>query len=182
MVHWNLAAVVGVPGVGKTSLCRLASESLGYDYVNYGELMLEIAGQKSLAYNLPDLFKLNFNIQHEIWRAAALIIKDKRNVLVDLHGVDHFDIGYILSLPIEILEPDIIVVIESSYDNILLRRHKDILEKERVIEDFKVYSEHKDILKTSMAVCSVILGCNMVILDNNSFDDSLMQLKEVLNK
>ena len=74
------------------------------------------------------------------------------------------------------------MVIESSYDNILLRRHKDILEKERVIEDFKVYSEHKDILKTSMAVCSVILGCNMVILDNNSFDDSLMQLKEVLNK
>ena len=65
MVHWNLA-VVGAPGVGKTSLCRLASESLGYDYVNYGELMLEIAGQKSLAYNLPDLFKLNFNIQHEI--------------------------------------------------------------------------------------------------------------------
>ncbi len=182
MVHWNLAAVVGVPGVGKTSLCRRASESLGYNYVNYGELMLGLASEKDLAYNLPELFKLDINIQHEIWRAAALKIKDKCNVLVDLHGIDHSELGYILSLPIEILKPDIIVVIESSYDNILLRRQKDILEKQRIIESFKVFNEHKNILRIAMAVCSVILGCNLLILNNNEFDDSLSRLKEVLNK
>ena len=182
MVHWNLAAVVGVPGVGKTSLCRRASESLGYTYVNYGELMLELACERDLAHNLSELFKLNINIQHEIWRAAALKIKDKYNVLVDLHGIDHSKSGYILSLPIEILKPDIIVMIESSYDNIILRRQMDILKKQRIIENLKVFTEHNNLLKDSMAVCSVILGCNFIILDNNNFDNSLHQLKKVLDK
>lgn len=182
MVHWNLAAVVGVPGVGKTSLCRRASESLGYDYVNYGELMLELASDRDFAHNLPELFKLNINIQHEIWRAAALKIKDKCNVLVDLHGIDHSKSGYFLSLPIEILKPDIIVVIESSYDNILFRRQMDILKKQRIIENLQVFTDHNDLLKYSMAVCSVILGCNLLIIDNNNFDNSLYQLKKVLDK
>ena len=182
MVHWNVAAVVGVPGVGKTSLCRRASESLGYTYVNYGELMLELACERDLAHNLPELFKLNINIQHEIWRAAALKIKDKCNVLVDLHGVDHSESGYILSLPIEILKPDIIVIVESSYENILMRRQLDILKKQRIIENFKTFSQHNNILRVSMAVCSVILGCNLLILDNNNFDNSLNKLKEVLDK
>jgi adenylate kinase len=182
MVHWNLAAIVGVPGVGKTSLCRRASESLGYNYVNYGELMLGLACERDLAHNLPELFKLNLNIQHEIWRAAALKIKDKSDVLVDLHGIDHFKSGYLLSLPIEILKPDIIIVIESSYDNILFRRQLDILKKERIIENIKSFNEHNNLLKVSMAVCSVILGCYLLILNNNNFDNSLNQLMKALDK
>jgi adenylate kinase len=87
-----------------------------------------------------------------------------------------------LSLPIEILKPDIIVLIESSYDNILFRRQRDILKKKRIMENFKVFTEHNNILKVSMAVCSVILGCNLLILDNNNFDNSLNKLKEVLDK
>ena len=180
MVHWNLAAAVGVPGVGKTSLCRQASEYLGYNYVNYGELMLSIAGRDDLAYDLPELFSLDVHIQHNIWRAAALEIKGKSNVLVDLHGMDHFERGYVLSLPIEILKPDIIVVIESSYDNILLRRRKDIGKKQRSIEEFHAFREHKDILRVSMAVCSVLSGCNLVFLENNEFSNTLSRLIKVL--
>ena len=182
MVHWNLAAMVGVPGVGKTSLCRRASQSLGYDYVNYGELMLQIAGQRGLAYNLSELLKLDIDVQHEIWRTAALRIKDEDDVLLDLHGIDHFEVGYILSLPIEILKPDLIVVIEASYDNVLKRRQKDILEKKRDIQGLKGFNEHKEMLRISMAICSVILGCNFLILENNNFDSSLNRLKEVLDK
>lgn len=204
MVHWDLAVVVGVPGVGKTSLCRRASQSLGYDYVNYGEQMLHIAGQRDLAYNLTELFKLDMDLQHEIWKEAALRIKgkvriedklsiklsskdelsngDEGNVLLDLHGIDHFQVGYVLSLPIEILKPDIIVVVESSYENVLKRRRKDILEKKRDIQNFKSFNEHKEILRTSMAVCSSIVGCNFVIMENNDFDSSLSCLMEVLDK
>lgn len=182
MVYWNLAAVVGVPGVGKTSLCRQVSESLGYTYVNYGKLMLEIASQENLAYTLSELFKLDINVQYDIWSAAALNIKEKNDILVDLHGIDHFEHGYFFSLPIEILNPNIIIIIESSYDNIISRRRKDIQKKIRVIEKFKDFREYEDILRVSMAVCSVILGCNLVILNNNNFNNSLNQLINVLNK
>lgn len=78
MVRWNLAAVVGVPGVGKTSLCRLAAHSLGYNYVNYGEHMLRIAKDEKMASNMEVMFKLPLDLQHMIWRRAASIIRDQK--------------------------------------------------------------------------------------------------------
>ena len=60
MVDWNIAALVGVPGVGKTSLCRSAARALGFRHVNYGELMLEVAMSRDLASNQEEMFKLEY--------------------------------------------------------------------------------------------------------------------------
>ncbi|MEN6293287.1 MAG: AAA family ATPase, partial [Methanobacterium sp.] len=108
---WNVVVVTGVPGVGKTTLCRRVSEDLGYKYINYGDLMLGIAQSRDLASTDFEMFSLDIDTQQEIWEGAALKIKDMGRVLVDLHGVDQSPSGYIISLPIEIISPDIIVVI-----------------------------------------------------------------------
>ncbi|WP_414469083.1 AAA family ATPase [Methanobacterium sp. ACI-7] len=176
---WNIAVVTGVPGVGKTSLCRKVSEELGYNYVNYGDLMLSIAESMDLASTDIQMFSLDIEIQYKIWKNAALKIKDVENVLVDLHGVDQSYIGYIISLPVEIFQPDIIVIIEAKKENILLRRNMDT--KERIIDTYKSLNEHMEILKTTMASCSAILGCNLAILENNDFQKCLNDLKNILN-
>ena len=88
MERWNLAVVVGVPGVGKTSLCRRVSPSMGYHYINYGELMLEIARKLQVASTQDEMFKLTLDLQYKIWRKAAEHIKDQKEVLLDLHGLD----------------------------------------------------------------------------------------------
>ena len=175
---WNVVVVTGVPGVGKTTLCRRVSEDVGYNYINYGDLMLDIAKSKDLASTDFEMFSLDIDTQQEIWEGAALKIKDMDRVLVDLHGVDQSSIGYILSLPIEIISPDIIVVIESSKDNILQRRHKDT--KERITDTIKSLKEHINILRTSMAICSAILGCNLIVLENDDFEDCFTKLKDIL--
>ena len=175
---WNVVVVTGVPGVGKTTLCRRVSEDLGYNYVNYGDLMLDIAKSKDLASTDYEMFSLDIDTQQIIWKGAALKIKDMDRVLVDLHGIDQSSIGYILSLPIEIISPDIIVVIESSKDNILGRRRKDT--KERIIDTIKSLNEHMSMLRTSMAVCSALLGCNLIVLKNDDFEDCFGKLKNLL--
>ncbi|MEN6291522.1 MAG: adenylate kinase [Methanobacterium sp.] len=177
-LHWNVVVVTGVPGVGKTTLCRRVSEDLGYNYVNYGDLMLDIAKSEDLASTDYEMFSLDIDTQQKIWKGAALKIKDMNRVLVDLHGVDQSPIGYILSLPIEIISPDILVVIESSKDNILQRRHKDT--KERIIDTINSLNEHMNILRTSMAVCSAILGCNLIVLENDNLEDCFLKLKNLL--
>jgi adenylate kinase len=175
---WNVVVVTGVPGVGKTTLCRRVSNDLGYNYVNYGDLMLDIAISKGLASTDLEMFSLDIDTQHKIWKGAALKIKDMNRVIVDLHGIDQSPVGYILSLPIEIISPDIIVVIESSMDSILQRRHKDT--KERIIDTIKSLKEHMGILRTAMASCSAILGCNLIILENDDFEDCLSKMRDLL--
>jgi len=185
MVGWNIAALVGVPGVGKTSLCRSAAGALGYRHVNYGEIMLDVAMSLDLASTQDEMFKLDIEVQQSIWKAAAIKVREMKGVsskiLLDLHGVDNSDIGYLISLPIEILSPDIIVVVESSYDNILMRRSSDKL-RVRSIEGIKSVENHMKIIRMSMMACSIIFGSLLTVLDNDNFEMCLDELKDVLSE
>jgi adenylate kinase len=190
MPRWKRAAVVGVPGVGKTSLCQVASLNLEYKHINFGELMLRIAQRTGLAFTIPLMFQLDLEVQHCIWKKAALKIKEdqeiqkedqrvKNGILLDLHGLDLINKGYLVSLPYEILPPDIIIIIETSYDDIIERRHLDPYKK-RIMEDFYTIQNHMKMLKFSMNSISELLGCNLVILKNHDFGKCLDEMEAIL--
>lgn len=181
MVRWNIAAVVGVPGVGKTSLCREAAELVGSTHVNYGDLMLEIARLEGLAETDSEMFSLDLDIQHRIWREAALRASSMSNIILDLHGIDVSPIGYITSFPVEIISPDIVVIVESSYENILKRRQTD-KSKKRALEDFKNLNEHMSLLRSSVAAFSVFSGYTFMVVDNNNFDECLEEIVALLGE
>lgn len=179
MERWNLAVVVGVPGVGKTSLCRRVSPSMGYHYINYGELMLEIARKLQVASTQDEMFKLTLDLQYKIWRKAAEHIKDQKEVLLDLHGLDKSQKGYLISLPLEVLKPQIIILVETTYENVVKHR---IYDKYRVrpVETYKNLKEEMRLLRTSMILCSAMIGSYFVILKNNEFKESLNELENHL--
>ena len=180
MCQWERVAVVGVPGVGKTSLCRAVSHNSNYKHVNYGDLMLLTAQKDGLATTLDEMFQLSLSQQHEIWKKAALKIKDEKNVILDLHGVEHPDEGYLISLPFEILPPDIIIIIETSYDEIIRRRNFDV-EKIRLMEKKETLKNHMQILRYTMSSISTILGCNLAVLNNNDFENCKKELEMIIN-
>lgn len=181
MCPWERVAVVGVPGVGKTSLCKAISLNSNFKHVNYGELMLKIAQNRDLAKNLPEMFLLNLSIQHEIWKTVAIQLKDKKNIILDLHGLDQFMEGYLISLPFQIIKPDIIIIIESAYEDIIHRRRADPL-KERIIQGQSTLNEHVRMLRLAMGSVSACLGCNLVILQNSDFETCLKELESILVK
>lgn len=172
-------AVVGVPGVGKTSLCSDISLNSNYLHLNYGELMLEIAQNKGLASTLPEMFLLDLSIQHDIWKTVAFQIKNKKNILLDLHGLDHFKVGYLISLPFEIINPDIIIIIESAYEDIIQRRIADSL-KDRILDRQSTFNEHVKMLRLAMISVSASLGCNLTIINNYDFETCLKEFELIL--
>ncbi len=181
---WNIATLVGVPGVGKTSLCRIAAGQLGFKYVNYGELMLEVAASNDLASNQDEMFDLDVDVQEFIWKTAATEIKAManvhQNILVDMHGLDKSDLGYIRSFPIETICPDIIIVVEASYDDIINRRISDKT-RNRNIDDLKLLDEQMQLLRMSMMSCAVVCGAFLKFLYNDDFNRCLDELKGVLS-
>ena len=181
MVRWNIAAVVGVPGVGKTSLCKSAAMARGYSYVNYGDLMLGEALSQNLASNKDEMFKLGLEDQHSIWKAAALKVKELTvdNILLDLHGVDRSPSGYIISLPIEFINPDIIILVESSYDNIIHRR-KDDKSRNRPLESKETVNEYMNFLRITMVNCSIICGSYLKVLENDDLEGCLNELEYII--
>jgi adenylate kinase len=182
-MFWNIAALVGVPGVGKTSLSRTVARELGFKHVNYGELMLEVAQSYGLASNQEEMFGLELEVQQFIWENAATKLKSicniNDNVLVDMHGLDSADVGYIISLPIEIICPDIIIVVEASYEQILDRRISDKTRK-RSIDNIKLIKEQMELLRNAMMVCSVVCDSNLKVVDNDDFHHCLNEIKDVL--
>jgi len=183
-IMWNIAALVGVPGVGKSSLCRIAAGQLGIKYVNYGELMLEVATTNDLASNQDEMFDLDLEVQEFIWQTAASKLKSMgnihKNILVDLHGLDISDHGYIQSLPIETICPDIIIVVEASYEDIIIRRISDET-RDRRIDDLKSLHEQMQLLRMSMMSCAVVCGAFLKFLYNADFNRCLYELKDVLS-
>ena len=147
--------------------------------------MLDVAVSKKLASNQDELFKLDLEVQQSIWKAAAIQVLEMKkistNILLDLHGIDRSDLGYIISLPIEIISPDIIIVVESSYENITMRRYSDEF-RDRCLEDMKSVTEQMEMLRMSMMACSIICGSYLKVLDNDDFEKCLNELNHVLCK
>lgn len=182
-MNWNITALVGVPGVGKTSLSKTATGQVGIKYVNYGELMLKVATSNDLASSQGEMFHLELEVQEFIWKQAANQVRTmakNQHVLVDLHGLDISDQGYIQSLPIETFCPDLIVIVEASYEDIMLRRMGDET-RNRSLVDLKSLEEQFQLLRMSMISAAVLCGAFVKILYNDDLDSSVTELVSLLS-
>lgn len=150
--------------------------------------MLEIALKRDLALSLSQMLQLDLDVQYKIWKKAAFYIKtqEKRihkdeGIILDLHGLDHFKKGYLISLPFEIISPDIIIIIESSYEDIIKRRLNDS-SKERFLDPVESLEEYMKILRLAMVSVSASLGCNLAMVYNDDFKSCLNKLEFILNE
>ncbi|OYT33741.1 MAG: adenylate kinase [Candidatus Aenigmarchaeota archaeon ex4484_52] len=125
--------IMGVPGCGKTSVLELAIKKLKnkYKIVNYGTLMFEILKTKKLVKTRDEMRKLNEKIQSNAQKQTAEKIKKlakKQNIIIDTHCSIQTKNSYLIGLPeniLKILNPDQIILVESSPKEIFDRRAKD---------------------------------------------------------
>jgi adenylate kinase len=185
--------VVGVPGVGKTSVINEAKKYLKYEFkvVNTGDIMFELAKEKYNINNRDEMRKkLTFEQQKEIQREAIKRIKEmekENDIILDTHLVIESYEGYIpgmLREYAEILKPDGIVVIISDPDKIFVRRLRDIQIRGRDIENLKRIEIQQNLTIYFTTIFMFEYGTIVEIINNEEglLEESAKKFAEFLNK
>ncbi len=169
--------ITGVPGVGKTTVIdgareKLREENIDYTSINFGTCMFEVACEQGKVKSRDEMRKLEQAEQRELQKTAAqLIAKIKENVIVDTHCTVSTPGGYLPGLPswvLEELKPDIIILVETDEDQILMRRMSDT-SRERDMEGYLSIKEHQEYNRAMAASYSMLTGSTVKIIKNQDF-------------
>jgi adenylate kinase len=182
--------ITGVPGVGKTTvineaLKNLKNEGVEYQSINFGSFMFEVAKKDNIVRDRDQMRTLDRSVQKRLQqRAAQAIAQVSGNVLIDTHASVKTPAGYLAGLPEWVLReimPDIIVLVETDNDQILIRRLTDET-RSRDKEGSRSIAEHQEFNRSIAAAYAMMTGCTIRMITNADFllDRSVSELSDIL--
>lgn len=158
--------VVGIPGVGKTSLLAKMLEVLGskdrsVTVISFGTTMFDIAKENGVE-DRDQLRSLPISEQKELQKAAATRIAERREqiVMIDTHAFVRSPEGYYPGLPahvLEIIKPTNFVSVTARPEEIFSRRVSDMTRKRDKVNMLDIKKELA-VQSGMMSACSVITG------------------------
>ena len=182
--------IVGIPGVGKTSIVSLVAEKLGHKEIKatvavFGTVMLEEAGKTGVR-NRDELRKLSLAKQRRLQEMAAKRIAKIKDaiVIIDTHLFIKTIDGYYPGLPmhlLDIIKPTHFVMVVAEAEEIAERRRAD-KSRDRDIVSTQDIQYELDILRVMVASCSMLTGSPfMVIMNNdNKMENAVLDIVKVL--
>ncbi len=189
MAENKRAIVVGIPGVGKTTLITRAAEMLNQKrkttVVVFGTIMFEEAKKVGLK-NRDELRKLAVEDQRRLQDLAAQRITEMNDdiVIVDTHLFVNTDEGYYPGLPIRLLnimKPTNMVMVAADPREIAERRKSDQTRQRDIVSAENIQKE-LDISRVMVASCSILTGAPFAIIMNNDghIDEAAANIAKIL--
>ncbi len=166
--------VVGIPGVGKTTVVSKVVEKLNalnksVSVHSFGTVMFEEAKENGLK-DRDDLRKLTVEEQKNLQKKAAERIAEYQEniVIIDTHAFISTKEGYYPGLPhyvIQILKPTHFIAVSAKPDEIYNRRTNDDT-RDRDIISIGSIKEELDVQDAMLSSCSVLSGSPMKVVLN----------------
>lgn len=167
--------IVGIPGVGKTSLVSkvvelLRSKKISVNVSIFGTVMFEEAKKNGIK-DRDDLRKLSVPEQKKLQSMAAKKIASMTDdvVIVDTHAFIATKEGYYPGLPhnvLEILTPDSFIMISARPEEIYNRRMKDTT-RNRDIVSIEAIKKELDVTSAMLSTCSILCGSPIKMIQNS---------------
>lgn len=169
------AIIVGIPGVGKTTVITRAAELLSSKkrkatVVTYGTLMFEEAKKLGVK-SRDDMRRLPVEKQKKLQETAARRIAKMRDavVIVDTHLFISTQEGYYPGLPmrlITIMDPTNLIMVAADPQQIAERRKNDPT-RQRDAASPEAIKNDLDFSKMMLASCSILTGAPFAIVTND---------------
>lgn len=178
----NRVIIVGIPGVGKTTVVSRVVELLKAKNVKvsvsiFGTVMFDEAKKKGVQ-NRDDLRKLSVKEQKELQSMAARTIASIADdvVIVDTHAFISTQEGFYPGLPhnvLEILNPDSFIMITARPEEIYNRRMTDTT-RTRDIVSIDAIKKELDVTSAMLSTCSILCGSpiKMVLNTEGKVDEA----------
>jgi adenylate kinase len=168
------AIVVGIPGVGKTTVITRAVEelnNLGHNarLVVFGTVMFEEAAKLGVKHR-DEMRKMPIEEQKRLQEQAAMKIASMKDdiLLIDTHLFINTREGYYPGLPLyllNLLKPTNLVLVAAEPKEILNRRINDKT-RQRDLVDEKDIAHELEIARIMVAACSILTGAPFAIIMN----------------
>jgi len=176
-VSEKIVVVTGVPGSGKSTvidgaLKQLKAQGIVYNILNYGDVMLELMREEGIN-DRDEMRKVSTDRYREIQREAARRIAkaaEQKPIIVDTHCLIKKPEGYYPGLPrwvLEELEPESIIVVEATPEEIAGRRAKDTT-RQRDKELMGEIEEHQLMNRATSAAYAAFSGATVKIIQNRN--------------
>ncbi|TLY01769.1 MAG: adenylate kinase [Thaumarchaeota archaeon] len=168
------AVVVGIPGVGKTTVITRAAEVLNKKrkttIVVFGTVMFEQAKKIGLR-SRDEMRKMPIEDQRRLQEMAAQRIAEMNDdiLLVDTHLFINTEEGYYPGLPmrlLNIMKPTNMIMVAADAIEIAKRRKTDQTRQRDIISAENIQKE-LDISRMMVASCSILTGAPFAIIMNN---------------
>ena len=182
LAECNRIIIVGIPGVGKTTVVSRVVELLKEKNVKvsvsiFGTVMFDEAKKKGVQ-NRDDLRKLSVKEQKELQSMAARTIASIADdvVIVDTHAFISTQEGFYPGLPhnvLEILNPDSFIMITARPEEIYNRRMTDTT-RTRDIVSIDTIKKELDVTSAMLSTCSILCGSpiKMVLNTEGKVDEA----------
>lgn len=166
----SIVIVTGVPGVGKSSICRkLVAKYNQISLVNFGEFLNEYRRNNCGKVDCDEDF-------------ISYLKSIGGGILVESHGFEKTSFGVLYTpfINIEQLDISCLVLIEAEPVKIYERREID--KKLRKYESLEEIKKHQDLLRTEMIVQSIFLRKRSYMIKNEQIDKTISGLEDILFK
>ena len=182
LVENRKIVLVGIPGVGKTSLLTkivdiLKNKNIQVNVISYGTLMFDVAKENGLQ-DRDGLRKLPISEQQNLQKIAAekIATQSEEIVIIDTHAFITSTEGYYPGLPehvLKIIKPSNFISVAAKPEEIYNRRMKD---ETRNRDNITLINIRKELeYQTGMiSACAVITGTPVrhILNDEGKIDEA----------
>jgi len=184
--------IVGIPGVGKSTIISNATTALqnmgtSVTTVVFGSVMFEEAKKLGIT-DRDQMRKLSIDVQQKLQNMAADLISGRGEsiVVIDTHLFIKTSSGYYPGLPMNLilkLNPDRLILVSAKSEEILRRRNDDNTRTRDMISDDEIKRDI-EVSLSMISSLSILTGAPFEIIHNhdNMIDSATSHMVELLKK